>query len=64
MVQYQWALFVLCGYGWLCDQVGSPILLEKVIMTEDVLSFGKQLSPTHLHKLQLNSLLSIQPSCR
>lgn len=20
-VQYQWALFGLCGYGWLCDQV-------------------------------------------
>jgi len=24
MGRYQWALFVLCGYGWMCDQV--PLL--------------------------------------
>lgn len=25
MGKYQWGLFILCGYGWLCDQVRKAL---------------------------------------
>jgi hypothetical protein len=38
MGKYQWGLFVLAGYGWLCDQVNCTHILQIVLRMRSVLS--------------------------
>lgn len=48
MGKYQWALFLLAGYGWMCDQVRSSAALETSrTLTHACSSFGKLPSRTH-----------------
>ena len=58
MGKYQWALFVLCGYGWLCDQVRVESRSDTT--QADSCSSGKQLSRTLLRKWRS----SFSPSTR